>query len=90
MPNIDIDIDIDDFLRSCTRREKQELVEALREEGFVEKKHRGIPIPSFTDQNFDEMVVKIIGKRFMLTAEEEVVITKIANRFAYESTGTKV
>ena len=90
MPNIDIDIDIDEFLWSCTRRDKEELVEALREEGFIEKKYRGTPIPSFSDQDFDEMVVKLIGKRFMLTTEEEVVITKIANRFTYESTGTKV
>lgn len=84
MPSIDIDIDIDEFLWSCTKREKEELVEALREEGFIKKKYGGTPIPNFTDQEFDEMVVKLIGKRFMLTAEEEAVLTKIANRFAYD------
>ena len=38
MPYIDIDIDVDDFYDELNRCEKEELIELLEQDGFLEKK----------------------------------------------------
>jgi len=35
MPSFDIDIEVDEFWNSCSNREKEELLEILRDEGII-------------------------------------------------------
>jgi hypothetical protein len=80
----DIEIDVDKFLSSCNDRDKEELIDALIEEGYLKKDCR----EDFKDYNYSvseshfvEALDKLRSKWNMLTKEEEEFILKIANRF---------
>ena len=80
----DIEIDVDKFLSSCNDRDKEELIDALIEEGYLKKDCR----KDFKDYNYSvseshfvEAIDKLRSKWNMLTKEEEEFILKIANRF---------
>lgn len=80
----DIDIDADEFLSSCNDRDKEELIDALIEDGYLKKDCR----EDFKDYNYSvseahfvEALDKLRSKWNMLTKEEEEFIIKIANRF---------
>jgi hypothetical protein len=80
----DIEIDVDKFLSSCNDRDKEELIDALIEEGYLKKDCR----EGFKDYNYSvseshfvEAIDKLRSKWNMLTKEEEEFILKIANRF---------
>jgi hypothetical protein len=80
----DIDIDADEFLSSCNDRDREELIDALIEGGYLKKDCK----EDFKDYNYSvseahfvEAVDKLRSKWNMLTQEEEELIIKIANRF---------
>ena len=37
MPSFDIEVEVDEFWDSCSKREKEELLEILRDEGIIPK-----------------------------------------------------
>lgn len=74
----DIDIDPGEYLDSCSSREKETLVEYLREEGYITDVDPG---SSVLDLEWAEVIRKISGNaRLLLTSEEEELIKKIAAR----------
>lgn len=80
----DIDIDADEFLSYCNDRDREELIDALIEGGYLKKDCK----EDFKDYNYSvseahfvEAVDKLRSKWNMLTQEEEELIIKIANRF---------
>ena len=80
----DIDIDPEEFLSSCNTSEKEELIKALIEDGYLKKDCR----EGFEDQKYSvseafyqEALNKLHGKWNMLTKEEEETILNIAKRF---------
>lgn len=78
----DIDIDVDEFLSSCSSDEIEEIIEALIEDGYISKQHREkYASLSATESEFEEALNKLHGKWNMLTQEEEQAILKIASRF---------
>jgi hypothetical protein len=82
--SVTIDIDINDFLDRCDSSEKEELIDALIEDGYIKKNCR----VEYEDQSYSisesfyqQALDKLNGKWNMLTQEEEQIILKIANRF---------
>ena len=78
----DIDIDPDEFVSSCSRREIEELIDVLVEDGHIPKISDIAPIDkNLLDEEWDDVIGKIAGTgRLRLTNEEEEIIKKIANR----------
>jgi len=81
---VHVDIDVDDFLDKCNTSEKEELIKALIEDGYLKKDCR----EGFEDQKYSvseafyqEALNKLHGKWNMLTKEEEETILNIAKRF---------
>lgn len=78
----DIDIDPDEFVSSCNRREIEELIDALVEDGHIPKISDIAPVDkNLLDEEWDGVIAKIAGTgRLRLTNEEEEIIKKIASR----------
>lgn len=78
----DVDIDVDEFLSSCSSDEIEEIIEALIEDGHISEQHREkYTLLSATESQFEEALNKLHNKWNMLTQEEEQAILKIASRF---------
>lgn len=79
----DVDIDVDEFLSACSDGEREELIQALVEDGYIDK--GSVPgnrkQMSATEEIFEDHLDALHGKWGMLTNEEEELIMKIANRF---------
>ena len=78
--DVDVDIEVDEFVDACNSREIEELINYLQEQG-----HLGGEIPtnnmSISDKEWAEVISKIgLRARLQLTNEEEETIRKIANR----------
>lgn len=83
MPYIDFDVDVNDFLDSCSEDDIQEIIERLIENGFLTAKE--IKSPNDSPRGYDESVYessldKLHGRWNMLSSEEEQQILKISNR----------
>lgn len=82
----DIDIDVDEFLNECSRREKEEIIDILIEEEWIKKDAR-LQVPSkqynysIAEADFEQALEKLKGKWNMLTSEEEQIVIKLASRF---------
>ena len=81
----ELDIDADEFLSACGRRDKEEIIDILIEDGYLKKNCRveryDPSLPSNPSEYFyNEAIDKLSGKWNMLTREEEDTILKIANR----------
>ena len=76
----DIEIEPHEFVSSCNTRELRELVDALKDEGYVilEKNKK--------ESNYDEFETSLEilkSSKMMLTLEEEEAIIKLADKFKY-------
>lgn len=82
MTYISVDIDLDEIYGSMSRREKQEMLEVLFEDGFRPKGFENIGGESNTPLQtiFEDNLQKIRNGYFQLEKEEFDLITKIANR----------
>ena len=77
--DVDVDIEIDEFLDICSTYEKKQLVIALKEEGYWDTNTLGSS--NFTDEQWSQALEKLSGLgRLRLTSEEEEIIIKIANK----------
>jgi hypothetical protein len=87
MPNFDvetdIDIDIEEFVDACNKREIDELIDYLVECEYLPPTMLSEVISSktFSEKDFEEKLSKITNNRFLLSDEELELIEKIANRF---------
>ena len=80
----DIDIVVDEFLSACSSREKEELIDALIEDGYLKENCRvdyKYELLSVPESFYIDAIDKIKGKWNMLTQEEEEIILKIASLF---------
>ena len=79
----DIDIDPSEFVSACSKREIDELIDALAEDGYIVKPIKSVSArdKNILDEEWDEVMGKLGGNgRLQLTNEEEEIIKKIANR----------
>lgn len=77
-----IDIDVDEFLSSCTLNEIQEIIESLVEDEhilpsqIIHESQMSAP-----EQLFEKALTKLHGKWNQLTKSEEEILMAIAKRF---------
>jgi hypothetical protein len=78
----DIEIDVDDFLSALSKRERQELINALIEDGHIIGQNSNIDKRlSCGEWEIENALNKLHGKYHNLTKEEEEAIIKISKRF---------
>ena len=77
--NVEIDIDVDDFVDSCSRREKEQLIKKLKE-GDLWEDTKSDKL-SLMELEWNETLTKLSNARLRLTNEEEAFIKKIANKY---------
>jgi hypothetical protein len=68
----EIEVDVDEFLSACSDSERKELVEALREDGYLDE--------GAGDNDFDIAVRKLLGNSWRLSKEDEETILRITNK----------
>jgi hypothetical protein len=81
----DLDIDVDDFLSSCSSSEIEQVIDYLIEDGritperkFSQLRERGL---SVGESFYVEAIENLADKYHMLTKEEEELIIKLSKRF---------
>jgi hypothetical protein len=74
--NINVNIDIDDVLWEMSKREKQQLVDDLYDDGYIPK-----PLINDHTDDFSLACKKLMGQAWRLTREEEEFIINISKRF---------
>ena len=91
MPEFTAEVDVDpsEFVDSCSRRERQRLVEILIEDGDIQPDQdtrngsNGVSRPNINDQRFWESLDKLAKCRDLLSLEEENFINNLANKFQH-------
>jgi L-arabinose isomerase len=89
MPYIDIDIEIYEFVRSCTKNEIKELIEELIENDHLPKDvintkgdvKKEISRKTNSELVFSEKLDKLKEKYFSLSQEEELSLNNIFNKY---------
>ena len=89
MPYVDIDIEIYEFVRSCTKREIKELIEELIENDHLPKDvinpkgdaKKEMSRKTNSELVFAEKLDKLKEKYFSLSQEEELSLNNIFNKY---------
>ena len=77
-----LDIEVDEFLDACDKKEKEELIDALIEDGYIKPSQRTVDEKlCAAEEIFEESLSTLHGKWNRLTKEEEIIIMTIAKRF---------
>lgn len=86
MPDFSTEIDIEpwEYISECNRREIDELIETLIEDGHLAV-FNGKAVPkkegaSVMDMEWDEILTKIRNSKHLLSNDDESVILNIANK----------
>jgi hypothetical protein len=78
----DIDVDVDEFLSSCSSIEIDEVIDYLIEMEHIKPSQKGdYGSCSMPEKEFEDTLSKLHGKYQSLTKAEEEIITAIAKRF---------
>jgi hypothetical protein len=91
MPEFTAEVDIDpsEFIDSCSKRERDRLVEILIEDGYIQPDqetkngNNGVRRPNINDEIFWESLDKLAKCRDLLTITEEQFINNLAERFKH-------
>jgi hypothetical protein len=91
MPEFTAEVDIDpsEFIDSCSKRERQRLVELLIEDGDIQPDqdtkngNNGVRRPNINDQRYWDSLDKLAKCRDLLSIEEENFINNLADRFKH-------
>lgn len=87
MPDFSTSIDIEpwEYVDDCSKSEIKELINILISEGHLNddalKVNESNDVTYNNDDEFDENLQRLYGKRHLLSIEEENIINKIASRF---------
>ena len=79
-PEVEVDIDIDDFYYAMTSKEKQKMCELLKDDDGIPELLDEMP-NSVPEYEFNNIMSKISSNRLLLTSEEDELLKKIASRF---------
>jgi len=78
----ELEVDVDDFLSSCTKSEIKELIEALQEDGWLIKESVAqTGKMNLLDEEWLNVTNKLNNIRLRLSVEEEQTIKDIVNRY---------
>jgi hypothetical protein len=91
MPEFSAEVDIDpsEFIDSCSKKEKDRLVEILIEDGYIQpdqdtkSNKNGVKRPNVNDERFWESLEHLKKCRDLLSITEEEFINNLADRFKY-------
>jgi hypothetical protein len=83
MPQIDFDVDINDFVSACSRREINELIEELDYHGYINKEtvisqDRTVGL---MEKMFLEKMSKLSSCYYRLTPEEEKTLEDLFKKY---------
>jgi alpha-galactosidase/6-phospho-beta-glucosidase family protein len=83
----DIDISPEEFLNSCSTRERNELIEELVEQGYIDRSALSSEQLDETinkrDCDFVDALNSLRNKRHLLTTTEEGFIISLADKFKH-------
>ena len=83
----DIDISPEEFLKSCSTRERNELIEELVEQGYIDRSVLSSEQLDETinkrDCDFVDALNSLRNKRHLLTTTEEGFIISLADKFKH-------
>lgn len=74
---VSCEIDIDDFLSSCSEHDIRYIIKSLREDGHLEKEPEKIT-PDYN--NWNNGLEKLKNRKHLITVEEENFINKIIDK----------
>jgi len=84
MPNFlnYVDIDIEEFIESCSNKEIKELIEILEDDEYIKPNSTmGFKNSIYhMESEWDIMILKIAENKHRLTLEEEEIIKKIVSK----------
>lgn len=91
MPEFSAEVDIDpsEFIDSCSKRERQRLVEILIEDGDIQpdqdtkNSNTGVRKPNINDLTFWDSLDKLAKCRDLLSIEEENFINNLATKYKH-------
>lgn len=83
MPYIDVDIDVDEFLSNCRKRDIREIIESLVDDGHlpnsVLKMNEDVR-KTLSEIEFSEKLDQLKNKYYSLSSEEEELFEKVFKR----------
>ena len=79
--DIYIDVDVDDLLQMCNRKDIDEIIHYLIDKKYITGENLIQDVLSVPDHEIKECISKIEKNLIQLTVEEEESLKKIANRF---------
>jgi hypothetical protein len=77
---IDVDVEVNDFLEDCDTSEIDEVIDWLKEKGHIKDTHIDRQVCA-TELEFIEALDKLCTKWNMLSKEEEAFILNVSKRF---------
>ena len=82
MPYISVDIDFEEVYQELRDREKQQLVDWLKEDGYLTKRDTEYEKPiSVMQELFEDDLAKIRRAYLTISAEDAELINQIAKRY---------
>lgn len=78
----EVDVDVNEFMDACSRREIEEVIDYLKETGHLSHLKNDSNM-SLNESEFEDNLSAISGNYVNVTKEEEEVISKIAKRFKF-------
>lgn len=79
--DVEVDVDVNDFLDECSSDEIDEVIEYLIDANWLSEDRKVIPQNlSFDEEQLHKNLYKIRDNYYMLSEEDEEIIKKIANK----------
>lgn len=78
---VDVDIEVDEFIDSCSPKEISKIVKILSEDGYIPTSAIKPKNYNVLDEMWWEKIDKLRNSRLSMTDEEIEIIEKIAGRF---------
>jgi len=79
---VEIDFDISDLMFDLSKSDIEDVIEYLIDNDYIsENQSKTNGESSLAEREFNEMITKIADNRLRLTAEEDALLKKIADRF---------
>jgi hypothetical protein len=76
----DLNISPSDFVDACSKKEINELIEILIEDGYIDNESISTNNVTYDDELYGKVLIKLSKSRHRLTNEEEEIIKKIADK----------
>jgi hypothetical protein len=81
-----VDVDVDEYWNICSKREKDELIDLIEDEGLVKRispkgTNPSETLPSIIDMEWQEMCNKLSELRLRISPQDEEIISNILKKY---------